>query len=107
MPEDQDFDGKPLKRDQAVIAVIGAANRDPEKYANPDELDVMRSDNRHLAFGSGAHLCFGAPLARLEGQVAFETILNRLRGLRLTAAPVEWRPNLILRGLTALHVQFS
>ena len=86
VPEDLELGGKHLKKDQAVIAVMGAANRDPERFPDPDHLDIARSENRHLAFGSGAHNCFGAPLARIEGQVAFETILRRLPGLRLGTA---------------------
>ena len=107
VPEELELDGKHLIKGQAVIAVMGAANRDPERYPDPDHLDISRPDNRHLAFGWAAHHCFGAPLARIEGQVAFETILRRLPGLRLGPGPITWRPNLGLRGLSALHVEFS
>jgi cytochrome P450 len=107
VPEALELDGRHLKEGQAVIAVMGAANRDPERYPDPDHLDIARPDNRHLAFGWAAHHCFGAPLARIEGQVAFETILRRLPNLRLKPGPIGWRPNLGLRGLKALHVEFS
>ena len=107
VPEDLELGGKQLKKDQAVIAVMGAANRDPERFPDPDHLDIARSENKHLAFGSGAHNCFGAPLARIEGQVALETILRRLPGLRPGSDPITWRPNLTLRGLSVLHVEFS
>jgi cytochrome P450 len=107
VPEELELDGKHLIKGQAVIAVMGAANRDPARYPDPNHLDIARPDNRHLAFGWAAHHCFGAPLARIEGQVAFETILRRLPGLRLGPGPITWRPNLGLRGLSALHVEFS
>jgi cytochrome P450 len=107
VPDDFELGSRDLMKDQAVIAVIGSANRDPERYRDPDLLDIARSENKHLAFGSGAHNCFGAPLARIESQVAFETILRRLPGLRLGPDPVTWRPNLTLRGLEQLHVEFS
>lgn len=90
----------------AVIAVMGAGNRDPERFPEPDRLDLGRPDNRHLAFGWAAHFCFGAPLARIEGQIAFETLLDRFPKLSLAPdAAIEWRPNLGLRGLTGLDVQ--
>ena len=89
------------------VAVMGAANRDPERFPDPDRLDLTRKDNRHVAFGWGAHFCFGAPLARIEGQIAFATVLERLRDLRLEPGPLVWRENLGLRGLTALPVSFS
>jgi pimeloyl-[acyl-carrier protein] synthase len=99
--------GKQIQRRQAVIAVMGAANRDPERFPDPDRLDITRQDNRHLAFGWAAHFCFGAPLARMEGQIAFETILRRLPNLALDAQPLVWRHNLGLRGLAALPVVFE
>jgi hypothetical protein len=106
-PEDTVLGGKPIKKRQAVIAVMAAGNRDPERFPDPDRLDLSRTDNRHLAFGWAAHFCFGAPLARIEGQIAFATILRRLPDLRLEPAPLVWRENLGLRGLTALPVAFT
>ena len=105
-PADTMLGGHEIGAGQAVIAVMAAANRDPERFREPDTLDLARSDNRHLAFGWGGHFCFGAPLARIEGAVAFETALRRLPELALAADSVSWRPNLGLRGLTALPVTF-
>lgn len=106
-PQNCELGGKLIKKRQAVIAVMGAANRDPERFPDPDRLDLARTDNRHLAFGWAAHFCFGAALARIEGQVAFETILRRLSDLTLEPGKLEWRENLGLRGLTALPVSFN
>ena len=105
-PEDVVLGGKLIGKRQAVIAVMGAANRDPERFAEPDRLDLGRQDNRHVAFAWAAHFCFGAPLARIEGQVALEAVLRRMPGLRLAGGPLQWRENLGLRGLTALPVKF-
>lgn len=104
---DVEMGGKQIRKRQAVIAVMGAANRDPERFPDPDRLDITRQDNRHLAFGWAAHFCFGAPLARLEGQIAFETILRRLPNLALESKSLVWRHNLGLRGLAALPVVFA
>jgi pimeloyl-[acyl-carrier protein] synthase len=106
-PEDVELRGKKIQKRHAVIAVMGAANRDPERFPDPDRLDVGRKDNRHVAFGWAAHFCFGAPLARLEGQIAFETMLRRLPDLALEPAPLVWRQNLGLRGLMSLPVTFG
>jgi cytochrome P450 len=106
-PDDLELGGRPIRKRQAVIAVMGAANRDPERFPDPDRVDLGREDNRHMAFGWAAHFCFGAPLARIEGQVAFETMLRRLPNLRLEPDPLEWRENLGLRGLKALPVGFD
>jgi cytochrome P450 len=106
-PEDLELGGKHIRKHQAVIAVMGAANRDPQRFPEPDRLDLARRDNRHVAFGWGAHFCFGAALARIEGQVAFETMRRRLPGLALEPGPLVWRTNLGLRGLTALRVSFA
>jgi pimeloyl-[acyl-carrier protein] synthase len=107
-PADVELGNKRIRKRDAVIAVMGAANHDPERFPDPDRLDITRTDNRHLAFGWAAHFCFGAALARLEGQIAFERILAQLPHLTLdTRVPLEWRQNLGLRGLTALHVTFN
>jgi pimeloyl-[acyl-carrier protein] synthase len=86
---------------------MAAGNRDPERFPDPDRLDITRTDNRHLAFGWAAHFCFGAPLARIEGQVAFATLLRRLPPLVLDPGPLVWRANLGLRGLIALPIRFA
>lgn len=107
-PADIEMGGKKIRERQAVIAVMGAANRDPERFPDPDRLDIARQDNRHLAFGWAAHFCFGAALARLEGQIAFEAILGRLPNLTLDPTPpLVWRDNLGLRGLNALPLSFG
>ena len=106
-PADLDLGGKLIRSRQAVIAVVGAANHDPERFRDPDQLDITRQDNRHLAFGWAAHFCFGAPLARLEGQIALSTILRRLRNLALDTTALVWRTNMGFRGLEALPVTFE
>jgi len=106
-PADVDLGGKLIRRQQAVIAVVGAANHDPERFREPDRLDITRQDNRHLAFGWAAHSCFGAPLARVEGQIAFSTMLRRLRNLALDTTNLVWRTNMGFRGLEALPVTFE
>ncbi|HEU5228465.1 MAG TPA: cytochrome P450, partial [Ktedonobacteraceae bacterium] len=105
-PDDVELGGKKIRKRQAVIAVMGAANRDPERFPDPDRLDVQRQDNRHVAFAWASHFCFGAPLARIEGQVALEAVLRRMPALALKPEPIKWRANLGLRGLTALPVSF-
>ena len=87
-PDDVVLGGKQIRKRQAVIAVMAAGNRDPVRFPEPDHLDFDRPDNRHLAFGWGAHFCFGAPLARLEGHIAFETLLRRFPELELTGEPL-------------------
>ncbi|MEA2418693.1 MAG: hypothetical protein QOE60_899 [Thermoleophilaceae bacterium] len=106
-PRDLELGGKQIGKKQAVIAVMGSANRDPQRFPDPDRLDLGRQDNRHVAFAWGAHFCFGAPLARLEGRIGFETLLRRLSHIELTDAPLIWRDNLGLRGLTALPLRVS
>ena len=107
-PADTELGGKRIRKRDAVIAVMAAGNRDPQRFPEPDRLDITRKDNRHLAFGWAAHFCFGAALARLEGQIAFERILARLPHLMMdTRVPLSWRQNLGLRGLTALPVIFD
>jgi cytochrome P450 len=105
-PDDVVLGGKLIHKRQAVIAVMGAANRDPERFSDPDRLDICRQDNRHVAFAWASHFCFGAPLARIEGQTAFATVLRRMPNLRMESDQVTWRENLGLRGLKALPVMF-
>ena len=106
-PEDITLHGRKIQKRQAVMAVFAAANRDPERFPDPDRLDLRRTDNRHLAFAWGAHYCFGAPLARMEGMIAFETLLRRLPNIRLEPQQLVWRENLGLRGLTSLVINFD
>ncbi len=105
-PRDFDLGGKHIRKGQAAIAVMAAGNRDPERFPDPDRFDITRTDNRHLSFGWAAHFCFGAALARIEGQVTLEMLLSRMPNLQLVPEPLIWRTNLGLRGLTALHVTF-
>jgi cytochrome P450 len=104
---DVELGGTAIHKRDAVIAVMGAANRDPERFPNPDRLDLGRTENRHLAFAWASHFCFGAPLARLEGQIVLTSLLQRLPELGLASPKIEWRPNLGLRGLIALPVEFK
>ncbi|MGN6376457.1 MAG: cytochrome P450 [Sphingomonas sp.] len=105
--EDTMMGGQLIKKGAAVMAVMAAANRDPRRFGDPDALDLERQDNRHLAFGWAAHFCFGAPLARMEGRIAFTKLLNRLPGLAPATDKLEWRENLGLRGLKSLPVTFA
>jgi pimeloyl-[acyl-carrier protein] synthase len=98
--------GRKIHKRQAVIAVMAAGNRDPERFPDPDRLDITRRDNRHLAFGWAAHFCFGAALARIEAQAAFEAMLRRMPDLKLAPDALVWRANMGLRGLTALPTTF-
>ncbi len=104
--EDIAVAGVTIPRGGLVYAVLASANRDPRQFPDPDTLDLAREPNKHLAFGLGIHYCLGAPLARLEGEIAISTLLRRAPGLRLSVAPeaLRWRRGLVLRGLEALPV---
>jgi cytochrome P450 len=104
--EDIDIDGTTMGKGEQAIILLAAANRDPEQFPDPDTFDVGRQDNRHLAFGMGAHFCLGAPLARVEGQVALEALASRATDLALQVDPPEYKVNIVLRGLAALPVSF-
>ena len=104
---ESNLSGKTIRSGDAVTVVLAAANRDPARFAAPDQLDLGRADNRHLAFGWSTHFCLGAPLARIEGRIAFETLLRRLPRLALAGGKLRWREILILRGLTSLDVVFD
>jgi len=105
--QDTMMGGKLIRKGDAVMAVMAAGNRDPRRFADPDTLDFGRTDNRHLAFGWAAHFCFGAPLARMEGRIAFTALLGRLTNLAVGEGKLEWRENLGLRGLKSLPVTFA
>jgi cytochrome P450 len=106
-PNDIEMGGKLIRKQQAVMAVMAAANRDPDRFPDPDRLDITRQDNRHVAFGYGAHYCFGAPLARIEAQIAFEEMIRCFPQWTLKLDPLVWRTNLGLRGLKSLPISFS
>ena len=105
--EDVELRGHTIRRGDMVIVVLGAADRDPERFEDPDTLALIAErDSRHLGFGRGSHFCLGAPLARLEAEIALGTLLRRLPGLRLAISPDElrWRPVPLFRSLVALPV---
>lgn len=106
--EDIILHGKTIRKGQQVRAVLISANADPQQFSDPTVLDITRQQNQHLSFGKGIHYCLGAPLARLEGQIAFGTLLRRLPNLRLAIDPAQltWNKNSMLRGLTSLPVTF-
>jgi cytochrome P450 len=100
--------GTVIPKGEQATASLASANRDPERFKNPDVFDISRADaNRHVAFGKGIHVCLGAPLARVEGQVAFSTLFRRFPELRLAvpAEEVRWS-NSFLRGFARLPVLF-
>ena len=102
--DDCDVNGFPLRRGDSVVMLLGAANRDPDRFEAPDRLDVRRGDQNHLAFGRGIHHCLGAPLARLEGRVVLETLIERFGSMRLLEDRPEFRNSVVLRGLHSLPV---
>ncbi|MFZ5813962.1 MAG: cytochrome P450 [Bacillota bacterium] len=105
--EDLELGGRELKRGAHVSVLFASANRDEAVFANPDELDLTRDPNPHLAFGKGIHFCLGAPLARIEGPVALRVLLERMPNLRLDPdSAYEWAPQTLVRGLRRLPVRF-
>ena len=104
--EDVEIGGKRLRANQRVISFIGAANRDPEAFANPDVLDITRPKQSHLSFGRGIHYCLGAPLAILEGKMAILALLDRFPTMHLASEPT-YRDVLVLRGVGELLVDVS
>jgi cytochrome P450 PksS len=107
--EDVEMHGQHIKRGDIVRVVLASANRDPACCPHPNHLDVTRREQRHLAFGHGIHYCLGAPLARLEGHIALETLLRRMPNLRL-AVPVDqlqWHSGVLFRGLESLPLTWD
>lgn len=104
--EDVTMGGVTMPRGSTVLASLASANRDERQFGNPDTLDLAREPNKHVAFGFGIHYCLGAPLARLEGRIAINSLLARFPGLRLSvpASALRWRTGPLIRGLEALPV---
>jgi unspecific monooxygenase len=102
--EDFDFKGTPLRRGQEVALMYASGNRDPRKFSNPDQLNLTRTENHHLTFGLGIHYCIGAPLARLELQISFQTLLKRLPNIHLATDRVEYTGGFVIRGHKAMPV---
>jgi len=103
--DDATIGGRTIRKGDMVMPFIGAADRDPAQFPDPDRLDLARGDNRHIAFGWGIHFCLGAPLARVEGQIAIDTLVRRLPRLELATESPEYRQSLTLRGLKTLPVK--
>ena len=107
--EEVTLHGVTIPKGEMVLAVIASANRDGQQFMDPDRLDITRENIKHLAFGLGSHYCVGAPLARLEGQIALQTLVHRMPQLGLAKTPeaLRWRPGLTVRGLEALPVAIT
>jgi len=103
--EGAEIDGKTIHTGDLVNTIIGSANRDPNRFTNPDEFDITRSEGRHLGFGLGIHFCIGAPLVRLEAEVAFDTLLRRFPDLKLATDDLQWQEHPIFRGLKSMPVK--
>jgi cytochrome P450 len=96
--------GQTLQRGDIVLASLGAANRDPAVFPDPDRLDIRRTDNKHLSFGTGVHFCLGAALARMEAQIAIGTLIQRFPNLKLITKKPRWRKGITFRGVHALEL---
>jgi pimeloyl-[acyl-carrier protein] synthase len=104
--EDVELGGKLIQKGQLVNSVLAAGNRDPERFSEPDRFDISRDEGRHLGFGLGIHFCIGAPLVRLEAQIAFSTILRRFPKLHLATENLEWQEHPIFRGVESMPLTF-
>src|SRR5438270_142149 len=105
--EDLYIGDKAISAGQEVIMLLGAANHDPAQFSAPDQLNLTRPENRHLAFGLGIHFCLGAPLARVEGEIAFSTLVRRFPALHLETEDVAWQPSVVFRGPKQLPIVLS
>jgi cytochrome P450 len=96
-----------IPKGQQAVILLASANRDPEQFTEPDRLDIARAENHHLSFGHGIHYCVGAPLARMEAEIALGTLVQRFPGMRLLTDVPAYKENIVLRGLAALPVGLS
>jgi cytochrome P450 len=101
---DASIHGRLIRKGDLVNSILGSANRDPQRFTNPNRFDITRNEGRHLGFGIGIHFCIGAPLVRLEAEIVFETILRRFPEIRLARETLEWQEHPIFRGLKSLPV---
>lgn len=104
--EDANIGGVMIRKGDLVNTILGSANRDPERFSNPDRFDITRNEGRHLGFGLGIHFCIGAPLVRMEAELVFETILRRFPNIQLATETLEWQEHAIFRGLKSLPVHW-
>ena len=106
--QDVTIAGITIPRGEMVLGVLASANRDPKHFENPDVVDIARENNKHLSFGQGMHYCLGAPLSRLEAQIALSTLFRRVPNLRVSISPeqIRWRSGFIVRGLESLPVSY-
>ena len=100
-----EIDRHKLKPGRPVSLLIGGANRDPEQFSDPETLDITREDAGNISFGRGIHHCLGAPLARLEGKIAFEALLEHFDEIKLGSRTPVYKPNIVLRGLRHLDIR--
>jgi pimeloyl-[acyl-carrier protein] synthase len=105
--EDMEFRGHDFRRGQQVMLLLGAGNRDPDQFPEPDRMDLRREENRHLSFSQGIHYCLGAPLARLEGAIALRALVERFPDMRLASRKEDWGSNFVLKGLKSLPVDLG
>ncbi|MBD2775822.1 cytochrome P450 [Iningainema tapete] len=105
--EDVEVGNKLIKRGDSIGLMLGSANRDPARFKNPEVLDIQREENKHSGFGGGIHFCLGAGLARAEGQIALNVLLNRLPEMRLLDEKIDWANNIVFHGPNHLHVAFK
>ena len=104
LKEDIEVCGQRIPKGWTVQCMLGAANRDPKQFKEPDRLDLKRLNNQHLAFSAGLHFCIGAQLARLEGQIAILNLVQRFPEMKLVGPRPEWAPTFGFRGLKSLRV---
>lgn len=103
--KDIELHGKQIKKGQVLTLLLGAANRDPDQFADPHKLDITRQNNKHLSFGAGIHHCLGFALAHLEAEIAIDTLIKRFPDIRLASDKFQYKQSPALRGLQALKVR--